>query len=117
MSYANESDAQVKYSPTGRSIQKNTGLYDYSYYDRMMSSRFALAPDGDFAWTYRFLEAIMCGAIPIIPNRTEPEEQELGYEYCYDKQPCPFFTNEEARKRAAQRNWLRFVRRHSLVIG
>ena len=115
MSYANESDAQVSYSPTGRSIRKNTGLYDYPYYDKMMSSRFALAPDGDFAWTYRFLEAIMCGAIPIVPNRMIPEEQEVGYEYCKHGQFCPYYKDEVARQRTAQRNWLRMVPRHSLI--
>jgi len=115
MTYANESDAFVKFTIAGRFIRKDTGFYDYPYYDRMLSSRFALAPDGDFPWTYRFLEGIMCGAIPIVSQREKPEEQELGYEYCEALQPCSFIDDEEARQKAAQRNWLRFIRRHSLV--
>lgn len=115
MSYANETDAQVNFTMTGRGIRKRTGLYDYPYYDNLMSSRFALAPDGDFPWTYRYLEGIMCGAIPIVSKREKPEEQELGYEYCEARQPCALLQDEEARRKAAQRNWLRFVRRHSFV--
>lgn len=115
MSFANKTDAEFEINFGGRSVRKTTGMYDYGYYDKMMSSRFALAPDGDFPWTYRFLEGIMCGAIPIVSRRAEPEEQELGYEYCEALQPCPFLHDEEARQKAAQRNWLRFIRRHSLV--
>jgi hypothetical protein len=116
LDYANKSKAEVTFTSEGRSIRKKTGLYDYPYYDKLMSSRFALAPNGDFPWTYRFLEGIMCGAIPIVPHRTVPEEQEVGFEYCEVGQPCVFLINETARRQAAQRNWLRFVRRHSLVV-
>lgn len=115
ISYINETDAKVYFTVNGRSIRKNTGLYDYPYYDKLMSSRFALAPDGDFPWTYRFLEGIMCGAIPIVSKRPRPEEQELGYEYCEALQPCELLEDEGKRRIAAQRNWLRFIRRHSLV--
>ena len=27
-----------------------------------------LCPNGDFVWTYRFFEAAMCGAIPVVEN-------------------------------------------------
>ena len=40
--------------------------WDQTYYDTMCRSRFALCPNGDFVWTYRFFEATMCGAIPIV---------------------------------------------------
>jgi hypothetical protein len=114
--YASEPNAEVVFTTEGRSIRKQTGAYDYNYYDKLMSSRFALAPNGVFPWTYRFLEGIMCGAIPIVPNRTSPEEQEVGYEYCEVGQPCGLLSNETLRQEAAQRNWFRFVRRHSLVL-
>lgn len=116
MDYASESKAEVVFTSEGRSIRKQTGVYDYNYYDKLMSSRFALAPNGDFPWTYRFLEGIMCGAIPIVSYRSPPEEQEVGFEYCEVGQPCVLLSNEMARREAAQRNWLRFVRRHSLVL-
>lgn len=115
MSYRNDTDAKIYFSANGRSVRKNTGVYDYPYYDKLMSSRFALAPDGDFPWTYRFLEGIMCGAIPVVSKRLQPEEQELGYEYCEALEPCELLEDEGKRIAAAQRNWLRFVRRHSFV--
>ena len=34
----------------------------------MAKSKFVLCPNGDFIWTYRFFEAIACGAIPIIED-------------------------------------------------
>lgn len=40
--------------------------WDDSYHDAMAHSRFVLCPNGDFVWTYRFFEAVLCGAIPIV---------------------------------------------------
>jgi len=114
--YANHPDAQVQFTQSGRDVRKETGLYDYDYYDKLMASKFALAPDGAFPWTYRFLEGILCGAIPVIPKRTEPEEQEVGYKYCVHNEPCTLADDETARRQAAQHNWQRFLRRHTLVM-
>ena len=36
------------------------------YWDMMQRAKYVLCPDGDFVWTYRFFEAVACGAIPII---------------------------------------------------
>jgi hypothetical protein len=58
----------------------------------------------------------VAGAIPIVPNHTSPEEQEVGYEYCEVGQPCGLLSNETLRQEVAQRNWFRCVRRHSLVL-
>ena len=41
---------------------------DYDYYQSLSRSKFALAPVGECPWSYRFFEAIMCGAIPILGN-------------------------------------------------
>ncbi|HIB37298.1 hypothetical protein [Mesonia sp.] len=40
--------------------------WDKNYYNFLLSSKFVLCPSGDYIWTYRFFEAIMCGAIPIV---------------------------------------------------
>jgi len=40
--------------------------WDENYYRLMSRSQFVLCPNGDFVWTYRFFEAAMCGAIPIV---------------------------------------------------
>lgn len=45
--------------------------WNADYYDLLLRSKFVLCPSGDFkangvAWTYRFFEAALCGAIPVI---------------------------------------------------
>ena len=40
--------------------------WDKNYYNFLLKSKFVLCPSGDYVWTYRFFEAIMCGAIPIV---------------------------------------------------
>ena len=116
MDYLHAEGASVVFTNVGRDIRKETGKYDYPYYDRLMESKFVLAPDGEFAWTYRFLEGIMCGAIPIIEHRDTPEEQELGYHYCEAGHPCIYIDDDALREKAARQNWIRFLRRHSLVM-
>lgn len=49
----------------------STKVYDKIYFDKMAQAKFALCPNGDFTWTYRFFEAILCGAIPIIQHYCE----------------------------------------------
>jgi hypothetical protein len=46
-------------------------VWDDDYFNRMANSKFVLCPNGDFIWTYRFFEAIICGAIPIIENKAD----------------------------------------------
>lgn len=53
-------------SINGRVFPKKS--LDHVYYDDMLNSKFVLCPDGDFVWTYRFFESIICGAIPIVEN-------------------------------------------------
>jgi hypothetical protein len=59
-------DAVIINSLRGRS--EATKVYDKTYFDKMAQSKFVLCPDGDFVWTYRFFEAILSGAIPVIQN-------------------------------------------------
>lgn len=42
--------------------------WDERYYRSLASTRYALCPDGDFVWTYRFFEAILCGAVPVVES-------------------------------------------------
>ena len=126
--HRNDSTTRIVSDSTKRDYFKTTGMYDYKgYYDPLQSTRFALAPDGDFPWTYRFLEAIMCGAIPVVGPRANnrPLDQEIGYTYCVasssktndrnDDDDCDLYRNETARTLAAQANWLHFVQRHSFI--
>jgi len=40
--------------------------WDQEYYELLARSRFVLCPDGDYVWTYRFFESVLCGAIPVV---------------------------------------------------
>lgn len=42
--------------------------WDIEYYRMLGKSKYALCPRGDYPWTYRFFEAIMCGALPIVED-------------------------------------------------
>ena len=51
-------------SQRGRSSR--TKAWDGHYYNQLLNAQFVLCPKGDFVWTYRFFEAILCGALPIV---------------------------------------------------
>lgn len=53
-------------------------VWDDAYYNTLGDSRFVLCPDGDFIWTYRFFEGVLCGAIPIIEHACPLYD---GFEY------------------------------------
>lgn len=55
-------------SNKGREFPLKT--FDKDYFDEMKKYRFVFCPDGDFVWSYRFFETIMCGAIPIVENES-----------------------------------------------
>ena len=40
--------------------------FDEDYWSQLVSAEFALAPSGDCPWSYRFFEAIIAGAIPVL---------------------------------------------------
>jgi hypothetical protein len=61
-------DAFIQWSKVGRGWPEKA--WDPEYVEGLGSSRFALCPDGDFVWTYRFFEAIACGAIPVVESVT-----------------------------------------------
>ena len=43
-------------------------IWDDDYFNQMANSKFVLCPNGDYIWTYRFFEAVICGAIPIVES-------------------------------------------------
>ena len=48
--------------------------WDIEYFKILSNSKFILCPSGDYIWSYRFFESILCGAIPIV------EESCLAYQ-------------------------------------
>jgi len=72
-------------------------VWDEEYYDTLAKTQFVLCPDGDFTWTYRFFEAIICGAIPVVEN---PCSLYGGFEYFSMKDPIEklFYSQEIAER-------------------
>ena len=58
------SELELRYSRTGRRWPEKA--WDQDYVAALGRAQFALCPNGDFVWTYRFFEAAAAGAIPII---------------------------------------------------
>ena len=48
-----------------------TNDYDENYFQIMRQSKFALCPGGGGLWSFRFFEAMLCGAFPIIRVHAE----------------------------------------------
>lgn len=69
-------DAVILNSNNGR--KQETKEKDLSYFRMLARSRFVICPNGDFVWTYRFFEAILCKCIPIIEEECELYK---GYHY------------------------------------
>lgn len=65
-------------------VQSNLGrafplkAWDQDYYETLGKSMFILCPSGDYIWTYRFFESVLCGAIPIVESSCEAYE---GFHY------------------------------------
>lgn len=53
--------------------------WDADYYSILLNSKFVLCPSGDFIWTYRFFESILCGAIPIVEDSCDLYEGFIYY--------------------------------------
>ena len=56
--------SRITESTRGRTWE--TKGWDEPYFRELAGARYALCPSGDHTWSYRFFEAALCGAIPII---------------------------------------------------
>ena len=87
--------------------QKTRYRIDESYYRSMAQARFGLAPVGDCPWSYRFFEAILCHALPVIGRddhdlyAVEYHTLRDGDEHVYDASAC-------------ESNYQTLIRRHTL---
>ena len=69
-------DVTVWSSERGRRFP--TKAWDDEYYDLLARSQCVLCPSGDYLWSYRFFEAALCGALPIVE---EPVPLYDGFRY------------------------------------
>ena len=74
--YFDSSKILILSSKKGRKFPKKS--WDNNYYNILLKSKFVLCPSGDFIWSYRFFESILCGAIPIVENHCKAYD---GFRY------------------------------------
>jgi len=72
-------NATIIFTNKGRDIK--TKVKDEEYFNLMSKAKFVLCPNGDFIWTYRFFEAILFQAIPIIEDYSELYKDYKFYKY------------------------------------
>lgn len=73
--------------------------WDDDYHQLLANSRFVLCPSGKYSWTYRFFEAALCGAVPVI------EKVCPAYEGFYFRMMDEPVGNWKWRKDHAQHNY------------
>jgi hypothetical protein len=56
-------EKKLRWTLRGRSAENK--LFDSAYFEEMAQSKYVYCPSGDFLWTYRFYEAIICGSFPL----------------------------------------------------
>ncbi|WP_029037664.1 exostosin domain-containing protein [Salinimicrobium xinjiangense] len=62
---------ELKILPSGKGRKFPDKAWDEEYYQNLANSKFVLCPCGNSVWTYRFFEAILCGAIPVVEKTCE----------------------------------------------
>jgi hypothetical protein len=65
-------DLYITNSKKGRNFPGKS--LDTTYYGTLANSEFVLCPSGDYTWSYRFFESILCGAIPVVEETCEAYE-------------------------------------------
>lgn len=78
-----ESDGIVFWS-SARGREYPVKAWDEDYYQAMARAQLVLCPSGDFVWTYRFFEAALCGAIPVVEAACPAYE---GFQFFTMQQP------------------------------
>lgn len=83
----NFKEAIIISSDKGR--KQETKEKDDEYFKLLSKSKFSICPNGDFVWTYRFFESILCKCLPIVEEDCKLYEgykyYKVGDNYCYNK--------------------------------
>jgi hypothetical protein len=75
-------DVTVWWSERGRRFPIKA--WDEDYFRMLAASEAVLCPNGDFVWSYRFFEACLCGALPIVEEASPLYD---GFRYRLMTQP------------------------------
>ena len=68
---------EIRSSTRGREFPIKA--WDERYFNLLSRSKFVICPNGDYVWSYRFFESILCGAIPIIEESCEAYDDFFYY--------------------------------------
>lgn len=85
-------DVNIGFSESGRHWPGKA--WDETYAATLGCTQFALCPNGNYAWTYRFFEACAAGAIPIVESYCEHYNGFVFHEF--DETPGLFEWTEAA---------------------
>lgn len=85
--------------------------WDHRYWANLRAAKFALAPSGDYPWSYRFLEAIIAGAIPVLEDRDPDIFANHFHHIRYPSEPFVY------RESLATENFRTLLTRHTLPFG
>jgi hypothetical protein len=89
-----------EWNTRGRKLENK--IIDRKYWEILKKSRTVYCPAGDFIWTYRFYEAVMSGAVPVL-NHNDKNVIESGYfvlnSLSYSRENNFDLNYHEARKR------------------
>lgn len=87
-----------------------TRFWDEEYLQELASAEFALCPNGGYPWTYRFFEAVLCGATPIVERRLP----------CYEGFYYHLWNDKEFKRRDIEKNYSLAVQRltmpHEVIL-
>jgi hypothetical protein len=86
-------DVTVWSSERGRRFP--TKAWDEDYFRMLAGSQLVLCPSGDYHWSYRFFEACLCGALPIV-EQVSPLYEGLRYRLLADGRDHRPWAQEDA---------------------
>jgi len=86
--------------------------FDEQYFQHMCAAKYALCPTDIYRWSYRLLEAVMCGAIPILQSQdVDFNAFEAPFHCYYSDQPAEQWVY---RHDWVEENYKMFLDKHTL---
>lgn len=96
------------------------GSFNWSYYRGLSQSRFGLCPHhsdwpGSYFWTYRFVECVLVGTIPITFRQTPLSDGfTSGFKFFWDDSKTLSLIPEQTLREMAEENYNLALKRFSL---
>jgi hypothetical protein len=72
-----------------------TKAWDEAYFRMLADSESVLCPSGDYVWSYRFFEACLCGAMPLV-EQASPLYDGFRYRLMAEVRDCRPWSADDA---------------------